>query len=313
MSLISGFAKMKFLMTIFISAFILVGCSTMNSFTTQERKIRVLIVDGQNNHDVWPRATHIVKQWLEDSGQFEVAIARTQYVWKSQRFGQEYRLDDGKAYQEMEPKTDPEFAPNFSQYDVVISNFGWRAAEWPEATKRSFETYMANGGGLVVIHAANNSFPQWPAFNQMIGLGGWGGRDETSGPYVYFDHLDKKHIDNVKGHAGGHGKQYVFDIKVREQDHPITREMPQVWRHTKDELYHKLRGPAKNMTILATAYDDPNMGGSGRHEPVMMTIDYFQGRVFHSTLGHDLEAYESQGFRTSIVRGAEWAATGKVR
>ena len=44
--------------------------------------------------------------------------------------------------------------------------------------------------------------------------------------------------------------------------------------HTQDELYQQLRGPADQMTILATAYSDTNKSGTGRHEPMLMTIGY---------------------------------------
>ncbi|RMG29574.1 MAG: ThuA domain-containing protein, partial [Bacteroidetes bacterium] len=63
---------------------------------------------------------------------------------------------------------------------------------------------------------------------------------------------------------------------------------------------------------LATAYAAPEMKGSGRHEPMLLTIDYGQGRVFHTTLGHADYSVECVGFITSLCRGTEWAATGKV-
>ena len=74
----------------------------------------------------------------------------------------------------------------------------------------------------------------------------------------------------------------------------------------------KLRGPAKNLTVLATAFDDPAQGGAGRHEPVLMTIAYGRGRVFHTTLGHNVPEMQSVAFIVTFQRGAEWAATGKV-
>ena len=82
--------------------------------------------------------------------------------------------------------------------------------------------------------------------------------------------------------------------------------------HQGDELYAHLRGPAENVTVLATAYSDPANRGSGHDEPVLMTIAYGQGRVFHTTLGHDVNALSSVDFVVTFQRGTEWAATGKV-
>ncbi|MDA7916340.1 ThuA domain-containing protein, partial [Verrucomicrobia bacterium] len=52
--------------------------------------------------------------------------------------------------------------------------------------------------------------------------------------------------------------------------------------------------------------------GSGHNEPMLMTIEYGKGRVFHTTLGHYLEAVKCVGFQATFLRGVEWAATGKV-
>ena len=82
--------------------------------------------------------------------------------------------------------------------------------------------------------------------------------------------------------------------------------------HTKDELYDSLRGPADDMHILATAYSDLKFGGTGRHEPMLMTLDFGEGRVFHTVLGHADYSINCVGFTTTLNRGAEWAATGKV-
>jgi type 1 glutamine amidotransferase len=194
----------------------------------------------------------------------------------------------------------------------VISNFGWKAADWPAKTQKALEKYMKSGGGLVSVHAADNSFGDWEEYNKMIGIGGWGDRNEQHGPYVYYTNDGELVRDTSPGNAGAHGPQHKIPITVRVSDHPITKGMPTHWLTTKDECYAKMRGPAENMTILATGKDMSGKAPTDRHEPMLMVLDYGKGRVFHTTLGHDDYSIESVGFIVSFLRGTEWAAAGKV-
>jgi type 1 glutamine amidotransferase len=276
-------------------------------------KMKALIVDGQNNHAVWPKSTVMMKQYLEESGLFEVEVARTKFISNFKREESWLPLAGaGTSEGTPKPQPDPSFSPDFSKYKIVVSNFGFGAADWPEATRKNFEEYMKNGGGLVAVHAANNAWANWPEFNKMIGLGGWGGRNEKSGPYVYYDAEGKVVRDDAPGKCGAHGPLGEFLITMRDKNHPITKDLPDFWMHSKDECYSHLRGPAENMTILATAADTPKLKEAGRNEPMLMVLDYDKGRVFHTTLGHDTEAFEGVGFITTFLRGAEWAATGNV-
>lgn len=250
-------------------------------------KLKALIVDGQNNHGNWPQTTEMMKQYLVETGLFDVDIARTK------------------------PKgTDENYQPEFSKYDVVVSNYN--GAAWPEKTKKDFEDYMHDGGGLVVIHAADNAFGGWAEYNKMIGLGGWGGRNEKSGPYVYLNDKGKTIRDTAAGRGGGHGPQHEFSVVIRDSDHPITNGLPKEFLHSQDELYQQLRGPATEMKILATSFSSPKFRGTGRHEPMIMTVDYGKGRVFHTPMGHGNISQECVGFITVFKRGTEWAASGTV-
>jgi hypothetical protein len=170
---------------------------------------------------------------------------------------------------------------------------------------------MKNGGGLVVVHGADNAFPDWPAFNQMTGIGGWRGRDAPAGPKWYYQN-GKLTSDAAPGPAGQHGRRKPFRVTARAPQHPIMRGLPRKWMHAADELYTRLRGPGKNMTVLATAYADPTNRGTGFDEPMLMAIRWGNGRIFHTTMGHDAAALSCVGFLTTFQRGTEWAATGRV-
>ena len=205
------------------------------------------------------------------------------------------------------------FTPVFSNYSVVIMDY--TGDHWPDATRTAFLDFVRNGGGVVIYHAADNAFPDWPEYNELIGLGGWGNRSEKHGPYVFW--RDGALVRDMRpGPGGAHGKQHQYVITHRVTDHPVTRGLPERWLHEKDELYHHLRGPAHNMTLLATAWSAPETGGSGEHEPVLFTIAYGKGRVFHTVLGHAGDdpppAMQCVGFIVTVQRGTEWAATGQV-
>jgi type 1 glutamine amidotransferase len=285
--------------------------SVMDS--NRKAPLKALIVDGQNNHEVWPKSTIMMKQYLEETGLFQVDVYRTKFTWKGDREKDYLPLAGvGKTTDLEKPQYDPDFTPTFTNYDVVISNFGWQAADWPANTQKALEAYMSSGGGFVSVHAANNSFPDWLEYNKMIGLGGWGDRTEKDGPYVYYTNEGELVRDPSPGKSGAHGPSHIFPITLRVKDHPITDGMPEVWLTTKDECYALLRGPAENMTILATGKDVSGKAPTDRHEPMLMVIDYGEGRIFHTALGHDDYSIESVGFITSFLRGVEWAATGEV-
>lgn len=271
-----------------------------------------LIIDGQNNHRVWPKSTVMMKRYLEQTGLFTVDVYRSKPTWRGEAHPEFYQKhSDDTQFHVDSPQPDPAFVPQFADYDVVISNFGHQASEWPEATRDSFEHYMKTGGGFVSVHAANNSFPQWLEYNKMIGVGGWGGRNENNGPHLYYSDAGDLVRDEQAGRAGSHGKKHELQITNRSE-HPILSGLPDIWMHTQDECYGKLRGPAVRLQILATALCLKEENGSGLNEPTLMTIEYGDGRIFHTTLGHDTVALDGVGFITTFQRGAEWAATGKV-
>ena len=253
--------------------------------------IAVMILDGESGgpyHD-WQRVTPALKKMLDETGLFATTVVTT-------------------------PAANGDFSsftPDFSKYQVVVMNYDAPDERWPAALKASFEQYVKNGGGFVSVHAADNAFPTWQAFNEMVGVGGWRGRREQAGPYWFVK--DGKLTSEVgAGPTGSHGKRVPFQVKLRDQSHPITKGLPPVWMHQGDELYARLRGPGHNMTVLATAFSDPQNNGSGRDEPQLMVLSYGKGRVFHTTWGHDINALSSVDFVVTLQRGTEWAATGQV-
>jgi uncharacterized protein len=259
--------------------------ATSRSSQAAEHKLKAVIIDGVNNHD-WAAGTAAIKQILEGTGRFTVDVS-----------------------------TYPEL-PEFRRYNVVINNFnGGHTAtgtRWPPEAERALETYLRGGGGLVVFHAANNAFLNWPEYNAMIGLG-W--RDPSFGKGIAIGadgHIIV--IPQGEGLAPGHGPRHDFEIIVLNKKHPITRGLPDHWMHPSEQLTHGQHGPAEGLTILTYAVSQVSHQG----EPMDWVRNYGKGRVYVTMLGHTWKNEPNPNladvnFQKLFAQGVEWAAKSKIK
>jgi len=259
----------------------------LSSLSFGAEPIKVLVIDGQNNH-AWKQTTPVLRKILESAGRFQVDVVTSPPQGADMS----------------------SFRPNFTGYTVVVSNFN--GDPWPTETKAAFENFVKEGGGFVSYHAADNSFSEWREYQRMIAVGGWGNRTtQQFGPTLRF--RDGQVVrDSAAANCGHHGKRLPFQVTMRDPKHPIARGMPGAWMHAADELYDTLCGPADDVDVIGTAHSEPANQGTSENEPMLMTISYGKGRVFHTTMGHDVAAMQCTGFIVTLQRGTEWAATGKV-
>jgi type 1 glutamine amidotransferase len=236
-------------------------------------KIQVLIVTGRHVHD-WRGTTPVLKQILEDTGEFEVRIS------------EEFR-GSGPA--------------TLAPYDLVVANYYDRGSQpdlrWGEPAERALEAFVRSGKGLVLYHLALGAFDGWTEYEKMSGA-------------------------NWRPGNGHHSPRHDFLVDLRDTEHPITQGLRSPIAIAEDELYaNLLRQPDVDMHVLATAYDDHSLypetvrqpiPGPGIQQPILWTMDYGQGRVFVTTLGHARENVETPAFAVTFARGAQWAATGRV-
>jgi type 1 glutamine amidotransferase len=263
---------------------LLASMLALSCSTAAGPKLSALVIDGMNNHD-WAAGTRAIQSILEGSGRFTVTVS----TW---------------------PAT-----PDFRQYDLVIDNFnGGHTAggtRWPREVEQALETYVRGGGGLVVFHAANNAFLNWPAFNDMIGLG-W--RDKSFGEGIAIGPGGAVvRIPKGEGLNPGHGPRHDFDVFVRDAAHPITRGLPGHWTHPAEQLTHGQHGPAQSLDILTYAFSEISHQG----EPMDWVREYGRGRVYTTMLGHTWNDelnpnLDDVTFQALLARGSEWAATGQV-
>ena len=236
-------------------------------------KINTLLLTGQNNHD-WARSAPFCRDLLEKSGRFSVTLTETPAAL----------LADADALR---------------SFELLFLDWNDSADAVGEEARANFVSAVRDGAGVCILHAADNAFPGWTEYEEMVAMM-W--REGT-----------------------GHGAYHEFDVRVVDREHPITAGVADF--RTWDELYHRLvHMHGVDYHVLATAYSDPATGGTGNDEPVMIATRYGRGRIFHQVLGHvwaqspnepdnkgaAMTSFENTGFQRTLLRGCEWAATGAV-
>ena len=254
---------------------------------TQPR-IKVLIVDGFSNHD-WRQTTKLLRGILEPSGLFTVAVSTAPETAAASGWDR--------------------WRPRFENYDVVIQtcNDIGGGPQWPRPVQLEFEKFVQNGGGVLVFHSGNNAFPDWPAYNRMIGIG-W--RNKDQGVAITLDNHERiVRIPSGKGEGTGH--EVRGEVLVRRLgDDPIHRGMPRSWRTPMLEIYYYARGPAKNIRVLSYGYDQHTR----MNWPLEWTVRFGRGRVYSSTFGHvwkgDVQpaSMRCADEQTLLLRTLQWLA-----
>lgn len=257
-----------------------------------EKRIKVLIISGQNSyeHD-WTGVDNALRTLFQDTGKFDVRVTED--------------FDHGNLAM-------------LKAYDVVLLNYSsrWNYADpqqhlWSPEAFRALYDYVRQGGGLVAYHSSFTWGRDIPEYKNLVGAVMEPGTSRRSPPGA-------------------------FPVHIVDRDNPITRGMREyIWTYNDDMYTNMSFAPGAKIHVLATAHDssasyDPKltgpkypiaaytpdklrkMGGMDADHPQVWTANYGAGRVFAITLGHDEVTLHFAPLQTLIVRGTEWAATGKV-
>jgi type 1 glutamine amidotransferase len=255
-------------------------------------RVRVLIVDGFSNHD-WQLTTALIRGIIEPTGLFEVSVSTAPPT------------KDAPGWDE--------WRSNFADYDVVVQtcNDIWGGPPWPRAVQEDFENFVRKGGGVYVWHSGNNAFADWPAYNEMIGLG-WR-KKEFGAAIAVADDGSLTRIPAGEGLDTGHGDR-LDTVVHRLGDHPIHTGLPRAWKTPDIEVYYFARGPAQNIEVLSHGFDPQTK----MNWPLEWTVGYGKGRVYTSTFGHvwkgdtQPERMRCAGLQTVVVRALQWLAARDV-
>jgi type 1 glutamine amidotransferase len=231
-----------------------------------------VLVLSGHNNHDWRTTTPFLKKLLIGTGRFDVRVDEAP-IGLSRR--------------------------TLAPFDLLVLDY--MGPDWGIESRAAVEEFVASGKGIVVVHGASYAF----SGNEVLGDGHRG----TSLVEPLWEEYAKI-VGGVWTDSTGHGDRHSFMVEFTDREHPITKGLGEGFRAT-DELYHdhRMQPSAK---VLATAYDAPEMRGTGEREPILWTVNYKKGRVFYTALGHNTAAMSEPGFVSTFLRGCEWSATGKV-
>jgi type 1 glutamine amidotransferase len=257
-----------------------------------EKRLQVLIISGQNSyeHD-WTGVNNALRTLMQDTGRFDVRVTED--------------FDEGDLAM-------------LKKYDVVLLNYSsrWNYADpvqhlWSDKAFQALYQYVREGGGLVAYHSSFTWGRDIPEYKKLVGAAMQPGESRRAPPGA-------------------------FPVHIVDRDHPITAGMREfVWTYNDDMYTNMAMDPEANIHVLATAHDASSaynpkltgpkypvaayapeklkaMKGMDADHPQVWTSDYGKGRVFSITFGHDEVSLHFQPLQTLILRGTEWAASGKV-
>lgn len=161
-------------------------------------------------------------------------------------------------------------------YDVILLNFNnWEKPDPSSKAEENLRQFVAKGGGLVLIHFASGAFRDWTEFPKLAG--------------------------KVWDRENTHDPRGLFRVEIKNDYHPITKGMQSY--ETDDELYIGLEGD-KQVEILAEARSIV----TDKYHPMAFVHSYENGRIFHTTLGHDGRAIQIPGTSQLIRNAVIWVA-----
>ena len=273
----------RFLASLLMASVVLAGGGQMRA---EEGKIRVLLIDGRNNHD-WEKTSPELKNMLQATGRFTVDVHTAPPKVEGEPDRWPVRLTAG----------------DIKPYDCILSNYN--GPDWAPETRKAVEEYVAGGKGLALVHAANNCHRSWEEYDKMLGYNWVSG--SAHGPKFEYD----VNISPVEHPITAGVTDFWHN---RDELYHALRLNPEA---TNLRVLATSFSPPRMLRLKRTDKDGgeyviDHCFGTGNHEPMVVITDYGRGRCFHMILGHYAESMTDNGFKTLMTRGVEWAATGEV-
>jgi type 1 glutamine amidotransferase len=169
----------------------------------------------------------------------------------------------------------------FKNYDAII----FYTSGNPAINRDNLMKWLKDGGAFVGIHAATDTYKDWPEYVKAIG-----------------------------GSFKTHKQQRKATLKVEAPEHPALRAVPQGWQ-IKDEFYLHDNLSRDNVKVLMsidtekTSKEDLEAMGMepGGDYPLAWTNEVGKGKVFYTALGHREDVWTNETYQKHLLGGLAWA------
>jgi type 1 glutamine amidotransferase len=146
------------------------------------------------------------------------------------------------------------------------------------AQRESFESFVAQGGGVLAIHASAVIEFDWPWYESLIGA-----------------------------RCAGHPEPQRGTLVVEDAEHPAMRGIPQRWS-VHEQWYDFEHNPRGKVHVLASVDESSYEGGKRGDHPLIWCHEALGGRVLYSGLGHDSALYADPLFMDHVAAAVRWCA-----
>jgi type 1 glutamine amidotransferase len=174
---------------------------------------------------------------------------------------------------------------NLKKYKAIVFSNSNNEAFTSDAQRDAFKAYINGGGGLVGIHSATGSERKWPYFWSVMG-----------------------------GKFLRHPKLQKFTVRVKDRNHPSTRDLPATFEWEDECYYTENLNPALKPLLVTdpAKIDDPKKNEYpgdrfGDSLPLAWYMTFDGGRQFYCALGHKKDHYSDPILEKHLVGGILWA------
>lgn len=181
------------------------------------------------------------------------------------------------------------FSPHPKELEKLNEQEKFEAKVRTERLKKNLMSFIRSGRGFVGIHAATDTFYDWPEYGKMIN--------------GYFD-----------GHPWTAGTDVSIKVESGQEKHPLVAMFEGRNLEFKEEIY-QLKEPYDSKAVhmllrLDTEKTDMTIPGIKRKDNdfgVAWARRCGDGRVFYCSLGHNHEIYWHPAVLGHYLAGIQWA------